>query len=47
MDELTSLYKQKVPIAQLARVFDVHKDTIRRRLDEMGLRSSASNQGAN
>lgn len=36
--ELKSLYHQKVPIAQLARVFNVHKDTIRRRLDELELR---------
>jgi len=38
--ELKSLYEQNVPIAQLARIFEVHKDTIRRRLDEMGLRGS-------
>jgi len=40
LNELKSLYLQEVPIAQLARVFDVHKDTVRRRLDEMGLRGS-------
>lgn len=39
LDELKSLHQQQVPIAQMARLFDVHKDTIRRRLDEMGLRN--------
>ncbi|MBI1729329.1 recombinase family protein [Candidatus Acetothermia bacterium] len=38
LSELKSLYLKEVPIAQLARVFNVHKDTIRRRLDEMKLR---------
>lgn len=39
LDELKSLHRQRVPIAQMARLFEVHKDTIRRRLDEMGLRT--------
>lgn len=38
LDELKSLYQRGVPIMQLARVLKVHKDTIRRRLDELGLR---------
>jgi len=44
--ELKSLYQRGVPIAQLARLFDVHKDTIRRRLDEMGLRTGPRNSRA-
>ena len=37
--ELKSLHRKQVPIEQMARLFGVHKDTIRRRLDEMGLRN--------